>query len=92
MFARDQKDTIYDYVSKLSDGFAAYDKPATFKYSTWEQITAVVSGVPSGFGYGPHLGPQPSVRAYIPISLRSLAKLLKSSGPAPPKWYSRQGS
>jgi len=60
MFARDQKDTIYDYVSKLSDGFAAYDKPATFKYSTWEQITAVVSGVPSAFGYGPFLGTQPS--------------------------------
>ena len=42
-----------------SHGFAAYDKPETSKYSTWEQITAVVAGVPSAFGYGPFLGPQP---------------------------------
>ena len=67
IYARDSKDTIYDYVTKMAEGFAAYDKPETTKYSTWDQITAVVSGVPSAFGYGPHLGEQPKNAKFAKI-------------------------
>jgi hypothetical protein len=66
---RDSKDTIYDYVTKMAEGFAAYEKTETIKYSTWDQITAVVAGdiTASAFGYGPHLGPQPSNAKFAKI-------------------------
>jgi hypothetical protein len=66
---RDSKDTIYDYVTKMAEGFAAYEKTETLKYSTWDQITAVVAGetTASAFGYGPHLGPQPTNAKFAKI-------------------------
>jgi hypothetical protein len=52
---RDEKDTIYQYLTAtLSDGFAAYDQARSFQ--TYEQVSAIVTGSEGTIGYGPHTG------------------------------------
>jgi hypothetical protein len=62
------RDSIYEVLrTTYSDGFPEWDKSTTLKYTSYEQLNAVVTGSPGSITYGPHTGELPKTATFAAL-------------------------
>jgi hypothetical protein len=62
------RDSIYEVLkTAYSDGFPEWDKSTTARYTTYEQLNAVVTGSPGSITYGPHTGELPKAAKFAAL-------------------------